>query len=130
MAQTHEVRGVATRVHNEAAFPFRTMDGEEHQLVNATVVTYHGTDVAAAAIRNGLLRVILNPGGWFTATTKLRMNQFANQYDLPFSVYQKDHQWYVGVHGKSYELDGPLYIEFYGFGDRPAIHAEKLDRVY
>lgn len=130
MAQTQEVRGVATRVSNQAVFPFVTMDGEEHQLVNATVVTYHNTDVAAAANQHGLLRVVLNPGGWFTATTKLRMNQFANQYGLPFSVYQKDYEWYVGVGDKSFELDGPIYIEFYDFGDRPAIHAEKLARVY
>ena len=34
--------------------------------------------------------IILNNGGWMTVTTKRRMNQVAEQFDLGFTVYQKD----------------------------------------
>lgn len=57
-------------------------------------VQYHKTVVAY--LRSGVVR--LNSGGWRTATTKLRMNQFANEYcNGAFGVYQKDYAWYVST---------------------------------
>jgi hypothetical protein len=55
-------------------------------------VQYHDTVVAK---REGNV-VVLNSGGWKTATTKLRMNQFAQQYCWGlFGVYQHQCEWYV-----------------------------------
>ena len=54
-------------------------------------VRYHNTRVVSAAGRT----VTLRNGGWYTATTKKRMNQFAYQYGYRFWVYQKDFAWYV-----------------------------------
>lgn len=56
-----------------------------------TCVVYHNTCVA----RFNSAEIILDSGGWRTVTTKARMNQASNQYGLGFSVYQKDHVWYV-----------------------------------
>ena len=39
--------------------------------------------------------VVLNSGGWRTTTTKSRMNQASNQYDLGYQVYQHNFQWFV-----------------------------------
>jgi hypothetical protein len=39
--------------------------------------------------------VVLNSGGWRTVTTKSRMNQASNQYDLGYQVYQHNFQWFV-----------------------------------
>lgn len=33
--------------------------------------------------------------GYRTVTTKARMNQCANEYNLPYSVYQVNREWYV-----------------------------------
>ena len=53
---------------------------------------YQLTDVAT--LKNDT--VYLNTGGWFTRTTKVRMNQFANHFcNGRFSVYQKNHEWFV-----------------------------------
>ena len=41
-------------------------------------------------------RVRLNSGGWKTVSTKTRMNQAANQFGLPFRVYQSKGDWFVG----------------------------------
>ena len=41
--------------------------------------------------------VVLNTDGWWTATTKKRMNQFAEDQDLEFSVYQRNFDWFVQV---------------------------------
>ena len=56
-------------------------------------VKYHSTDVVTVDNKRG--EVTLNTGGWFTPTTKVRMNQTANAYGLGFNVYQKDFNWFV-----------------------------------
>lgn len=41
-------------------------------------------------------RVTLNSGGWRTATTKMRFNQFANEFcGGRFNVYAKGGKWFV-----------------------------------
>ena len=67
-----------------------------------TSVYYHGTPV----VRWGGGLIILNTGGWFTPTTKTRMNQAANQYELGFSVYQKAGQWFAGYQGRDIPFNG------------------------
>ena len=39
--------------------------------------------------------VRLNTGGWYTVTTKTRMNQASNQFGLAYHVYQKGYDWFV-----------------------------------
>lgn len=76
MAQTQKISGRATRITN----------------VHGTIhVQYHDTDVVVFDDET----IILDTGGWETVTTKARMNQTANQYDLGFHVYQKDFLWFV-----------------------------------
>lgn len=56
---------------------------------------YHNTDVAIAA-PGGVIS--LNTGGYFTRTTKARMNQFSNHYcGGAFKVYQKGGQWFAQI---------------------------------
>ena len=57
-------------------------------------VTYHKTDVVTV---NQDGSITLDTGGWFTQTTKNRMNQASNQYGLCFRVYQAMGVWYVSV---------------------------------
>jgi hypothetical protein len=66
-------------------------------------VTYHGTDVVTIH-PNGAID--LDTGGWFTPTTKTRMNQASNQFRLGFYVYQEEFRWYVKVDGQNIEFNG------------------------
>jgi len=77
MSQTRKVAGRATSIRTE-------WDG-------FTNVRYHDTDVVSFNDR----RIILRSGGWRTATTKTRMNQTANQFNLGFRVWQKSFEWFV-----------------------------------
>lgn len=96
MAQTHVVRGVATKVVRD---PCHT---------DTVVCTYHDTVVAR---KEGRL-VRLDSGGYRTATTKLRMNQFANEYcNSWFNVCQKGGKWYVHIPYRNYPND--TVLEFY-----------------
>jgi len=63
---------------------------------NKLIVRYHNTNVVIFDKNNNTLT--LNSGGYKTVTTKIHINQAANQYELPFSVYQKDFQWYVTLY--------------------------------
>ena len=59
-------------------------------------VIYHST--AVVSFNHKL--IILNHGGWMTLTTKTRMNQASQQYDLGYQVYQKDFDWFITFKGK------------------------------
>ena len=48
--------------------------------------------------------IILDTGGWFTPTTKTRMNQTSNAFGLGFQVYQKNYEWFADYNGKTYEF--------------------------
>jgi len=63
-------------------------------------VQYHGTLVVRVLPES----IELDTGGWFTATTKLRMNQASNQWCLGYRVYQRDFTWYVAYKGGTYQF--------------------------
>jgi hypothetical protein len=58
-----------------------------------THVRYHNTDVVSFDSS----KVILRTNGWKTVTTKARMNQTANEFNLPFHVSQVKGEWVVSV---------------------------------
>ena len=64
-------------------------------------VVYHNTLVVEATPDY----ITLNTGGWFTATTRTRMNQASNQFDLGYGVYQKKGKWFVDYQGNTYPFD-------------------------
>jgi hypothetical protein len=78
MARQHQIGTHATRV--------------EH-LGERTYVRYHNTNV----VEFDSLWITLNNGGYFTTTTKTRMNQTSRQFNLGFNVYQRDYVWYVDL---------------------------------
>ena len=87
MAQQHKLGKLATTVSQE----------------NGVLrVRYHNTDVVTASPK----RITLNTGGWFTNTTRTRMNQASNQFGLGFSVYQKNFRWFVEHSGRTIAFDG------------------------
>ena len=65
-------------------------------------VYYHNTRVVFVSGKY----ITLNTGGWPTVTTKLRMNQAANQYDLGYQVYQKNYDWFVEFKGETIPFNG------------------------
>lgn len=76
MTQLQRVTGVCTSI--------RTDHSKTH-------VNYRGTDVVSFDAS----AIVLNTGGWRTATTKVRMNQTSNQFCLGYRVYQEKGNWFV-----------------------------------
>lgn len=56
-----------------------------------TVITYVSTPI----VKFDRDKVTLDSGGYRTVTTKRKMNQAARQFSLPYSVYQRDFDWFV-----------------------------------
>lgn len=61
-----------------------------------TQVVYHSTPIVTFNRKV----IVLNHGGWMTATTKTRMNQASNQFSLGYTVYQNNWDWWVVFKGK------------------------------
>ena len=83
MTQQHSLGKVATTIKRDDDGTLR--------------VRYHSTDVVTL-YNDG--RLVLDHGGWMTSTTKVRMNQAANQLGLGYQVYQKDFAWFIDIDGK------------------------------
>ena len=76
-------------------------------LQGLTSVVYHST----AVVQFDSDKIILNSGGWETATTKSRMNQASHQYGLGFEVYQVDFTWYVDYKGETIPFTDGLILD-------------------
>lgn len=82
--KTNQIGKTATTVHTDET--------------GVTHVVYHNTKVVSFNPD----QIILNSGGWETTTTKRRMNQTSNQFNLGYSVYQKGGMWFVDYNEKTY----------------------------
>jgi hypothetical protein len=72
-----------------------------------TNIIYHNT----AVVRYNEEKIILDSGGYYTNTTKTRMNQAANQFRLGFEVYQKNFDWFVKFAGKILPFGDKLTLQ-------------------
>ena len=79
-------------------------------------MVYHDTMICES-LGNGKTR--LNSGGWTTATTKKRMNQYAEMMGHEWRVSQQDGKWYVEMYkaengqliGKRSEFSEGMIVE-------------------
>lgn len=71
------------------------------------VITYHSTPVVTKKANGS---IVLNTGGWFTATTKTRMNQASHQFNLGYQVCQKAGNWFASWKGKEIPFDGSILV--------------------
>lgn len=62
-----------------------------------TTVIYHQTKIVAF---NDSM-IILDSGGWDTATTKRKMNQASEDFGLGFQVFAKNGDWFVTFNGQT-----------------------------
>lgn len=87
MAQQQKVGTHATKVFTENGVTFV-------KYWNTRVVSFTESTIS------------LNNGGFLTNTTKTRMNQASNEFDLGYRVYQKNFDWFVEHNGKTHEFIG------------------------
>ena len=71
-----------------------------------TSVKYHNTDV----VKFSHNWIVLNSGGYRTYTTKKRMNQTSQEYNLGYKVFQYNYNWFVTYKGKTIEYNNNQLI--------------------
>ena len=67
-----------------------------------TSVCYHNTIV----VKFDNYKIELDNGGYYTPTTKRRMNQASEEFNLGFKVFQKDYTWYCKYENKFFSFTG------------------------
>lgn len=80
MAQTQKLGKTATSIFSE--------DGWTKVIYHSTIVVKWDDD-----------QIILNTGGYHTVTTKTRMNQASNQFNLGYIVFQSKFKEKRYLHG-------------------------------
>jgi len=83
-------------------------------------VQYHATVV----VRFDRRQIVLDSNGWRTVTTKTRMNQTSNQFNLGFAVYQREYVWYVDYRGKTREFHDGMVLDRQPVRQTPAIRRD------
>ena len=76
-----------------------------------TTITFHATDI----VKFSSEAIQLDSGGWLTATTKTRMNQASNQFDLGYSVFQKGGAWFVKTKSGTIPFEDKMVIPNGGY---------------
>jgi exopolysaccharide biosynthesis protein len=71
-----------------------------------TRIVYHTTEV----VKFNQSIIVLNSGGWRSNTTKARMNQASNQFDLGYCVYQNNFEWFVDFDGKTLDFSDGMTL--------------------
>lgn len=61
-----------------------------------TRVSYHSTIIVTVTAKT----IVLDTGGWFTKTTKIRMNQTSSVFDLGYVVFVDKQNWFIDYKGK------------------------------
>lgn len=80
------------KVSGPHTYVLRTDDLVQVKLHNTIVATLKQTATGGT--------VTLTSGGYRTATTKMRMNQFANEFCFGhFKVLVHNKEWFVAIHG-------------------------------
>lgn len=67
-----------------------------------TFVQYHNTIICSFTDKE----ILLDTDGWFTATTKKRMNMASQQFNLGFVVSQRKGEWVVEYKGETLHMKG------------------------
>lgn len=60
---------------------------------NLTVIRHHTTDIVVHDHNTNTLTI--NSGGWYSKTTKDRINQYLTHIQANFFITQKNRQWFV-----------------------------------
>lgn len=91
-------------------------------------VRLHGTDVVRAE-QNG--DITLRTGGYYTVTTKARINEFLTLAGTGWKVFQKNHDWFISHYagGGQWDVTEPFHdlMTLYALTEEPAPIIKEAD---
>ena len=83
---------------------------EYNNNTNCSTIVLHRT--AIAVYDHNTQAVKLNTGGWYSNTTKSRLNAILSEVKYGCSVFQKQWNWYVSFNNQTQDfVDGMILID-------------------
>ena len=83
---------------------------EYNNNTNCSTIVLHRT--AIAVYDHNTQAVKLNTGGWYSNTTKSRLNAILSEVKYGCSVFQKQWNWYVSFRGQTQDfVDGMILLD-------------------
>ena len=78
-----------------------------NESTNCSTVVLHRTAIAVYDHNTNALK--LNTGGWYSVTTKSRLNAILDQLITGARVFQKDFNWYLNYNNQTHDfMDGMI----------------------
>ena len=76
---------------------------------NCSTVVLHRTAIAVYDHKNQALK--LNTGGWYSVTTKSRLNAILSELITGASVFQRDFIWFLNYNNQTHDFnDGMILV--------------------
>ena len=75
---------------------------EYNESTNCSTVVLHRTAIAVYDHKNQALK--LNTGGWYSVTTKSRLNAILDQLITGARVFQRDFNWYLNYNNQTVDF--------------------------
>ena len=91
---------------------------EFYKYENEDTVQYHYHNTCIVEHIKGKEYVVLNTGGYITATTKNKINQALKMLGIPVKVFQRNFYWYINNYAvgrdDNYLYNNGMKITFFG----------------
>ena len=75
---------------------------------NCSTVVLHRTAIAVYDHKNQALK--LNTGGWYSVTTKSRLNAFLQRLITGASVFQRDFNWFLNYNNVTHDFNDGMIL--------------------
>jgi len=83
---------------------------EYNENTNCSTVVLHRTAIAVYDHNTNALK--LNTGGWYSVTTKSRLNAILQGLMFGASVYQKNFDWFLNYNNQTHDFnDGMILVD-------------------
>ena len=83
---------------------------EYNSNTDCSTIVLHRTAIAVYDHKNQALK--LNTGGWYSVTTKSRLNAILDEVKWGCKVFQKNFDWFVSYNGQTQSFwDGMILID-------------------
>ena len=82
---------------------------EYNSNTDCSTIVLHRTAIAVYDHKNQALK--LNTGGWYSVTTKSRLNAILDQLMYGARVYQKNFDWFLSYNNQTHDfMDGMILV--------------------
>ena len=89
---------IARRAMTSGNMTVRNVGNETHMLLHGNMIARLCAPIKSEALELDIpAQIMISDCDWRTTTTKERLNGLLSTFPLRYSIYQKDHTWYLST---------------------------------